>query len=175
MSKDEEALVVSIRSVRLQLHLAFLKQGPVVAVLEACLHEDAVLVRGEVLPTNNLANEEDLRLEVGTCPHLVIQLLQLVDLLLLQVLERLSFGVILHPALESVLRVSRLIFQAVPPVLVITVVVVAIVATIVVVPIVTSSTEADTGTTIATTVVVVTRGSRIPIVAVKVVVAVLHE
>ena len=70
MSKDEEALVVSIRRVRLDLHLLFLEQLPVRAVLEGSLDKDAVLVSWEVLTSNDLSDEMNFRLEICFCAHL---------------------------------------------------------------------------------------------------------
>ena len=93
--EDEETLVVRVGSVRLDLNSALFKQVPVFAVLKARLNEDAILVSGEVLPANNLANEEDLGFAVGSCPHIGAQLLYLVDLLLLHVFKGLLLVLLL--------------------------------------------------------------------------------
>ena len=83
MGKDEEALVVCIRCVSLNLHLVLLEQVPIVAVFEACLHEDAVKVGGKVLAAHDLPDKVHLRFEVCLCAQLAAQLLHLFDLLLL--------------------------------------------------------------------------------------------
>ena len=93
VSEDEETLIISIRCVRLELNLVFLKQVPVVTVLKAGLHENAILVSGEVLATDDLPNEEHLWLEVCPCAQLAAHLLHLINLLLLHVFQSLLLGV----------------------------------------------------------------------------------
>ncbi len=84
--KDEEPLVIGVRCVRLYLLIAsLLNELPIIAILEACLHENAIQVGREVLPANDLPDEVHISLEVGSCAHLVANLLDLINLLSLQV------------------------------------------------------------------------------------------
>ena len=92
MGKDEEALIVGIGRVSLDLHLVLLKKVPIVAVLEARLHEDAIKVGGKVLTAHDLPNKVHLGFEICLCAQLATQLLHLFDLLLLQVLQGLLFA-----------------------------------------------------------------------------------
>ena len=71
MSKDEESLVICIRCVRLDLNCALFKKLPILAILQARLHEDAILVSREVLATHDLPNEVDFGLEVSSGALLV--------------------------------------------------------------------------------------------------------
>ena len=103
MRENEEPLVVGVGGVRLQLDLIFLKQFPVFAVLERRLHENAVLVRGEVLAAHDLTDKVHFRLKVCLGAHLGVHGLQLVDLLLLQVLQRLGL-LLLFQVLASALQ-----------------------------------------------------------------------
>ena len=92
VGKDKETLIVRICRMRLNLHLILLEQDPVLAILQARLHKNAVEVSGEVLAADDLPNEVHLRFEIGLCAQLIAKLLHLVDLLLLQVLESLLFA-----------------------------------------------------------------------------------
>ena len=103
--KHEEALVVSVGSMGLKLRVVPFEELPVVAVLQAGLDEDAVLVSREVLAAHNLPNEEHFGLEVGFCAQLV-HFCGLFDLLLLLFLLReFSDGrlvLVTHPAVGPV-------------------------------------------------------------------------
>ena len=89
MREYEEAFIVGIRSVSLDLNLVLLKKVPVVTILETGLHENAIQVRGKVLASDYLPNEVHLRFEVSLCAQLATKLLHLLDLLLLEVLQSL--------------------------------------------------------------------------------------
>ena len=73
----------------LDLDCAFLKEFPILAVLQARLHEDAILVSREVLPADDLANEVDFRFKVCAGASIASKLLHLVHLLLCQIAHRL--------------------------------------------------------------------------------------
>ena len=75
VSEDKKAFVVRVCRVCLYLHLILLEKLPVFAILQTGLHEDAVLVRGEVLPAHDLANKMHFRLKVRSCAHLCTHLL----------------------------------------------------------------------------------------------------
>ena len=75
MSEDEESLVICVRRVRLYLYLILFEEFPILAVLEASLHEDAIEVGWEVLPTHDLTDEVHLGLKVSLRAHLCTHLL----------------------------------------------------------------------------------------------------
>ena len=68
---------------------------PIVTILKTRFHENAVLISWEVLPPNDLTNEENFRFEVCPRTQLVIHLLHLVDLFLLHIFESLLLNVLL--------------------------------------------------------------------------------
>ena len=89
MGKHKEAFIVSVSSVCLYLHVAFLKQLPVLTILQACLNEDSIEVCWKVLTADYLTDEVNIGLEISSCAHLVSNLVDLIDLLPLDVLQRL--------------------------------------------------------------------------------------
>ena len=91
MGKHKEAFIVSVSSVCLYLHVAFLKQLPVFTILQACLNKDSIEVCWEVLTADYLTDEVNIGLEISSCAHLVSNLVDLIDLLPLDVLQRLIF------------------------------------------------------------------------------------
>ena len=99
MGKDEESLVIRVSRVRLDLNLILFKQVPVFTILKASLHEYAIQIGGEVLPTDDLPNEVHLRFKISLRAQLASQLLHLINLLLLHVFQSLllsfSHGVFL--------------------------------------------------------------------------------
>lgn len=75
MRENVETLVIGIRCVCLQRWRIFAHQVPIFTVEQRCLHKNAVLVCGEVSSTNDLANKEDLWLEVAPSSNTLISAL----------------------------------------------------------------------------------------------------
>ena len=76
------------------MNCALFEKFPILSVLQARLHKDAILVCREVLPAHDLANEVDLGFEVCSGACLVSKLLHLIHLLLCQIANRLLSSVL---------------------------------------------------------------------------------
>ena len=71
----------------LDLNGALFEKFPILAILQARLNKDAILVSREVLPAHDLANEVDFGLEVCPGASLVCHSLHIVHLLLCQITD----------------------------------------------------------------------------------------
>ena len=87
MRKNKETFIVCIRRVRLYLHLVLLDQFPVLTILQTGLNEDTILVRGEVLASDDLADEVDFWFVVSSGAHYLAHLLHLINLAELHVFQ----------------------------------------------------------------------------------------
>ena len=64
MSPNEEPFVIAIGCMALNVE-GLVEHFPIVSELELCFDKESILLCRKIIATHNLANEEDLRLEIS--------------------------------------------------------------------------------------------------------------